>query len=579
MTEDRTSFTEDDLNSIIKEFENTIQRSQLLASRTNHINTLQTKQIERCQTTIDKSSKRLQDVEHEIDELEKNFCIRLCCSSKSKKSSSKKSSINKSRRNKSNSTIGHIEQDVIRRNDGFQNLDENLQRLQHFNILIDHEIQDQFQILKMYQIIIIAIIFSRSESLLRPYSLISSTSWANNPETFYTDFSASLTPDQRPSIFQYSYNNTPTLFICYTRQCSNISIVSMPGLYSAQFALAGVSPRRIQQYSPHINGAQFYLSLGYRTPNKNVELVTCLPSDSKCNQPLIQNTVNSPGFGQAGLRLTFTREGLPILIIPQASYASVDNRVTGYTVQICQDPSCQQGLAYSSVSLPFNLTGKAYCEGTSVDVALNRFGFSTWLTLCGPELNLIHCLTQSCNQTSVASFGVNQNYVYFVYLAVDSQFRFSISTNGQTSQSDITHIRCLDPDCTKSIQSQYVIPSRMTQRQKLYGVQVQHVIDPKTDLPVFHFIGAEYPSNKPLYMFIACGNIECTDMTNIVDYGTQLEVNQLRVADVFVDDQGTIIASSRVNYIKTNQTMNLIVRIARMNETKFKELAMVQPSF
>ncbi|CAF4435870.1 unnamed protein product, partial [Rotaria magnacalcarata] len=80
----------------------------------------------------------------------------------------------------------------------------------------------------MYQIIILVIIFLRSESLLPPYSLISSTSWVNNPETFYTDFSTSLTPDQRPSIFQFSYNNTPTLFICYTRQCSNISIVSMP---------------------------------------------------------------------------------------------------------------------------------------------------------------------------------------------------------------------------------------------------------------------------------------------------------------------------------------------------------------
>ena len=45
MTDDRTSFTKDDLNSIITELENTIQRSQLLASQTNHVNTLQTKQI------------------------------------------------------------------------------------------------------------------------------------------------------------------------------------------------------------------------------------------------------------------------------------------------------------------------------------------------------------------------------------------------------------------------------------------------------------------------------------------------------------------------------------------------------
>ncbi|CAF4028295.1 unnamed protein product [Rotaria sp. Silwood2] len=241
----------------------------------------------------------------------------------------------------------------------------------------------------MYRIIILLIIISWSESSLSPYSLISSTSWIINPESFYTDFSASLTPDQRPSIFQYSYNHTPTVFICRTRDCLEISTLSMPGLYSAQFALDGISPRRIQQYSPYSNGTQFYLSPGYRTPNNNVELVT-------------------PGFGQAGLRLTFTREGLPIMIIPEARYASVDNRVTGYTVQICQDPLCKQGLAYSRISLPFNLTGKAYCEGTSIDVARNRFGFPSWLTLCGPELNLIHCLTQSCNQTSVIQFSVNQ---------------------------------------------------------------------------------------------------------------------------------------------------------------------------
>jgi hypothetical protein len=286
----------------------------------------------------------------------------------------------------------------------------------------------------MYRIIIILSFISWSESSISPYELISSTSWVIDPETFYPDFSAALTPDQRPTIFQYFYNNTPTLFTCRTRNCSEISILYMPGLYSAQFALVGVSPRRIQQYSSRIDGSQFYLSTGYRTPNKNVELVVCFPSDPQCNKPLIQNTINSPGFGRAGLRLTFTREGLPTMIIPQARYASEDNRVTGYTIQTCQDPLCEQGLNYA-FSLPFNLTGEAYCEGTCVDVALNRLGFPSWLTLCGPELNLIHCLTLSCNQTSVVQFNVNPEFVYFVYLAVDSQFRFSISTNGQTGKS------------------------------------------------------------------------------------------------------------------------------------------------
>jgi hypothetical protein len=208
----------------------------------------------------------------------------------------------------------------------------------------------------------------------------------------------------------------------------------MPGLNSAGFALSGVSPRHIQQYSPQVNGSQFYFSIGYQDIHRNVELVTCLPSDPLCANPLIQNAVNSPGFGQAGLRLTFARDGLPIVIVPEARYASEDNRVTGYTVQACSDPLCQQGLT-SRVSLPFNLTGRAYCEGTCVDVALNRFGFPTWLTLCGPELNLIHCLAPTCNKTSVTQFNVSRDFVYFAYLAVDSQFRFSISTNGQTAQS------------------------------------------------------------------------------------------------------------------------------------------------
>jgi hypothetical protein len=45
MTRDPTSFSKNDFNSLIKELENTTQRSQILASEANHINTLQTKQI------------------------------------------------------------------------------------------------------------------------------------------------------------------------------------------------------------------------------------------------------------------------------------------------------------------------------------------------------------------------------------------------------------------------------------------------------------------------------------------------------------------------------------------------------
>lgn len=134
----------------------------------------------------------------------------------------------------------------------------------------------------------------------------------------------------------------------------------------------------------------------------------------------------------------------------------------------------------------------------------------------------------------------------------------------------------MNPDCTQSTQYQYALPLiDEQQRLKLYGVNVQHVVDPQTDLPVFHFTASEYPTDRPFYLFIACGNIECSDMTNVIDYGIHFGINRLRVADVFVDDQGTIIAISRVNYAKTNQTMNFIVRIARTQERQINEIKFV----
>lgn len=96
---------------------------------------------------MDQSTKHLKDVEREMDELEKGFCMRLCCPSKSKKSKSKNLSVKNSEENKSNETDIQIEQDPIYSNQQFQNLDQNLQKLQYFNTLIDHEIQDQLQTL------------------------------------------------------------------------------------------------------------------------------------------------------------------------------------------------------------------------------------------------------------------------------------------------------------------------------------------------------------------------------------------------------------------------------------------------
>jgi chromosome segregation ATPase len=91
---------------------------------------------------MDKSSKHLKDVEQEINELEKGFCMRLCCSSKTKKRKSKNLL-----RNKSEENLTEIEQDSNYSNDQLKNLDANLRKLQDFNTLIDKEIQSQIQTL------------------------------------------------------------------------------------------------------------------------------------------------------------------------------------------------------------------------------------------------------------------------------------------------------------------------------------------------------------------------------------------------------------------------------------------------
>ncbi|CAF0813558.1 unnamed protein product [Adineta steineri] len=429
--------------------------------------------------------------------------------------------------------------------------------------------------MKLILLVLTIVKFAWSSS--SSYKIISATAWITTPISLYPDFSASLTPiDFQPSIFQYSFNGPSTVFTCTTRSCKQVSMVPMPGLNVARLAYGGVSPRRIQQLSPVVVGTQFFLSTGYATPNRDTELIACAAEDPACSKPNVMNTVNSPGFGQAGLRLTFTRPlGLPIMLIPEARYASRDNRVTGYTIEACQDPLCH--FSRSRSSLPFNLTGNANCLGTSIDVALNQLGFPSWLTLCGTELNLIHCLSATCNETLVNQFKVNHDFVYFTYLAVDSQFRFTIATTGQTAQSDITYIRCLDPDCTQSIQSQLTIANR-TSLTRTSIARVQVVIDTLTDLPVFHLTGSIYPSNVPIYMFVACQDIDC-DMSKAVyiDYGAHFDLNRVQVSDVFVDDEGTVIASIRAVYTSTNDTINAIVRMAQSSEAEVDRFTFVEP--
>ncbi|UJR11569.1 hypothetical protein I4U23_015749 [Adineta vaga] len=425
----------------------------------------------------------------------------------------------------------------------------------------------------LFLISIIKLIWSASST----YKIISATAWITTPMSLYPDFSASLIPITfQPSIFQYSFHDKSTVFTCKTRDCSQVNMIPMPGLNVARLAYGGVSPRRIYQQSPTISNAQFFLSTGYAKPNRDTELIVCAPEDSNCSKPRVMNTVDSSGFGQAGLRLTFTQsQGLPTMLIPEAKYASRDNRVTGYTIETCQDPLCQ--LSRSVVSLPFNLTGDANCLGTSIDVAINRHGFPSWLTLCNNELNLIHCLTVSCNETLVNQFKTDRNFVYFVYLTVDSQFRFTITTTGQTPQSDITYIHCIDADCTESIQLQLTIPNRpLPTRSPVTKVQV--VINPRTDLPIFHLTGSMYPSNIPLYMFVICQTVECNMAEAIyIDYGAQFGLNELQVSDLFIDDEGTVIASIRAKYKATNDTINAIVRMAQSSEAAVDSLTFIEP--
>jgi hypothetical protein len=142
---------------------------------------------------------------------------------------------------------------------------------------------------------------------------------------------------------------------------------------------------------------------------------------------------------------------------------------------------------------------------------------------------------------------------------------------------DITYIRCLDPDCTESIQSQLTIANRSSPTRSPVA-RVQVVIDPRTDLPVFHLTGSMYPSNIPLYMFVACQSIDC-NMSNAIyiNYGSDLGLNRAQVSDLFVNDEGTVIASIRTIYASTNDTINAVIQMAQSSQADVDKLTFVEP--
>jgi len=97
--------------------------------------------LEDCQTTIDKSTRHLEEIDEEINEVDKGFCLRLCCSKRKKNKQAKEILPKKSSEEK----IFEIENNSVYSNAQLRNLDENLQKLQFFNHLIDQQIQQQNQ--------------------------------------------------------------------------------------------------------------------------------------------------------------------------------------------------------------------------------------------------------------------------------------------------------------------------------------------------------------------------------------------------------------------------------------------------
>jgi hypothetical protein len=80
-------------------------------------------------------------------------------------------------------------------------------------------------------------------------------------------------------------------------------------------------------------------------------------------------------------------------------------------------------------------------------------------------------------------------------------------------------------------------------------------------------------------MFVACQDIDCNMSKAIyIDYGTHFGMNRVRVSDLFVDDQGTVIASIRAIYASTNDTINAVIRMAQSNQAEVDTFTFVKPT-
>lgn len=138
----------------------------------------------------------------------------------------------------------------------------------------------------------------------------------------------------------------------------------------------------------------------------------------------------------------------------------------------------------------------------------------------------------------------------------------------------ITYIRCLDPNCTKNIEYQLSVPDVT----RFSVIRAQAVINPITDLPIFHLRTYIDSTKQPTSMFIVCQDIEC-DMSKAtyIDYGNRFGIGTAQISEVFVDDQGTVIVSLYTIYRSTNETINAVIRMAKSSEPEVDKLTFVKP--
>lgn len=102
--------------------------------------------LEHYQRSMDRTSEHLAHVQHDMDEIDRGFCGRLCCPSNSSGQKSKRKALPlDQKKSKDSRTIAAP--DSIYSDARLKKLDSNLQQLQEFNRLMDKEIHSQLETL------------------------------------------------------------------------------------------------------------------------------------------------------------------------------------------------------------------------------------------------------------------------------------------------------------------------------------------------------------------------------------------------------------------------------------------------